>query len=137
MDNPLRIMRQILAHGFQYLQLTGLPAGLEAIAQRNQFGAHVPVEEDVDFMLQHYEDIESVFSAGSHRDLYLFLGDGVLELNTSIVFDEARIEVISRPGLSRHFMTTEILSVPRHNFLMAWRRVARNIISAVHPVTAA
>ena len=134
--DPFQLMQQILRRGFQYMEFVGLSESLGPIAKRNQFGAHVPVEEDSDFMLQHYEDIESVFADGSYRNLYLFLNDGALELNTQFDETKAAIEVISCPGLTRHNMAREIIHVTHQNFLMAWRRVASDIISAANPVTA-
>lgn len=125
--DTLQAMRRVLAHGFQHLQLIGLPSGAQSLAVRTQSGFHLFVEEDVDFMLQHYEQIESVFADGSHQDLYLFLGDGALQLNTRFVADVAKIEVISCPGLRKSWMNTEWISTSRQSFLMAWRQVARDL----------
>jgi len=124
------IMRKLLEKGVSYFKFIGLPPNLDSVSARNQYGAHVPVEEDADFLLQHYEQIESAFSLGSPCELFLFLGDGAIELNSRISQGRVIIEVISCPGLRKDKAATETMNVGRDEFLLGWRRVAWEIIEA-------
>jgi hypothetical protein len=117
------VMNQILQMGYQTILLKG--AFLDSFSS----GIFLFVEEDVQFLLDEYCYVETLFSAQAPYEHGIYLNDGLLSF--SAIADQSKVAIEFRycPGLDVANLVTHHLTVPEEQYRYWWRNIAHQIFN--------
>ena len=122
--NAHNLKKKILSMGYEYISLYGGFA--EYFDGKGMF---LYVEDDAEFLIDYYINLEELFKTQDNYEHSAFLSDGIYTLNAKSNRNAIEIEFKSCPGLNVENLVTNNVTSSENKYVWWWRSIAHEIIN--------
>ena len=113
---PEKLMESLLEKGIEILQVSWLKLYEDKLA----------VEDDAIFLADAYNELEDFLQHGGKH--FAYLGDGSLEINSTIENDTVSVSLRCTPHLDVQYMQFKTAEMTKEQYLSAWQNLMRQIL---------
>ena len=115
------VMNYFLAQGYKFIQLIAEPL-------REIGDIYLPVDKDVEFLLEGYLTLGDNLRDSKNFKHFCFLGDGLLEVNAAIRGEKAEVAYRYCPGLNRANLIVLSEDISLEEYCYFWEKIANVLL---------
>lgn len=116
--------KKILSIGYEYISLYG---GFTEYFDGG--GMFLYVEDDAEFLIYYYINLEELLKTQDNYEHYAFLSDGIYTLNAKSNRNAVEIEFKSCPGLRAVNLVTKTVTTSENEYVWWWRNITHEIVN--------